>query len=71
MVVEKMKRGQTVEPETFNNVTILFSSVPSFATLTMKSSPIQIVQFLNDLYILLDNIIENYDVYKVHFCSFI
>jgi len=59
-----MRRGQTVEPESFENVTILFSSVPSFSAVTIKSSPFQIVQLLNDLYFLLDNIVEQYDVYK-------
>lgn len=63
--MERLRRGQAVEPESYEAVTIMFSDVTSFASVTARSSPMQIVQLLNDLYQLLDTIIEKYEVYKV------
>ncbi|PIO77735.1 hypothetical protein TELCIR_00149 [Teladorsagia circumcincta] len=40
-VAEKLKLGQSVEPETFESVTVFFSDVVSFTTLAAKCNPMQ------------------------------
>ncbi|KAF8371069.1 hypothetical protein PRIPAC_77498, partial [Pristionchus pacificus] len=64
-VAEKLKLGQSVEPESFESVTIFFSDVVKFTILSQKCTPIQIVNLLNELYTSFDTIIENHGVYKV------
>uniref|UniRef100_A0A1I7T5Z8 Guanylate cyclase n=1 Tax=Caenorhabditis tropicalis TaxID=1561998 RepID=A0A1I7T5Z8_9PELO len=64
-VAERLKQGQTVEPEGFDSVTVFFSDVVKFTQLAAKCSPFQVVNLLNDLYSNFDAIIEEHGVYKV------
>lgn len=60
-----LKRSEQVNAEQYSESTIFFSDIVGFTSISAQSSPLQVVDMLNNLYSCFDTRIDMYDVYKV------
>merc|ERR1712066_392583 len=65
VVANALQDGVQIGPEKFDNVTIYFSDIVGFTTISSNESPNTIAMFLDEMYTMFDTIIEKYDVFKV------
>jgi class 3 adenylate cyclase len=64
-VAEALIKGQEVEPEHFDCVTIFFSDIVGFTTIASEMSPLKVSDMLDRLYMKFDNTSRTHDVFKV------
>ena len=67
-MAEELKAGRKVEPRMYDMATVYFSDIVGFTTLSSQSTPLQIVNLLNDLYGAFDDTIAKHNVYKASTC---
>lgn len=66
-MVKSLKETGVVEPELYEEVTVYFSDIVGFTTLCQYSTPMEVVDMLNDIYKGFDGIVDHHDVYKVQY----
>ncbi|KAG8568413.1 hypothetical protein GDO81_013988 [Engystomops pustulosus] len=64
-VAKQLRKNKHVEAESYDQVTIFFSDIVGFTSISASCTPLQVVKMLNNLYICFDSRIESYNVYKV------
>ncbi|KAM6977004.1 atrial natriuretic peptide receptor 1 [Aplochiton taeniatus] len=64
-VAKQLRQQKHVEAESYENVTIFFSDIVGFTSISASCNPLQVVEMLNNLYMCFDTRIDSYDVYKV------
>ncbi|XP_058857753.1 uncharacterized protein LOC117426091 [Acipenser ruthenus] len=64
-VAKQLRRNNHVEAESYERVTIFFSDIVGFTSISASCTPLQVVEMLNNLYVCFDTRIDSYDVYKV------
>ncbi|XP_072346716.1 LOW QUALITY PROTEIN: soluble guanylate cyclase 88E-like [Scyliorhinus torazame] len=66
-VADRLRKGVTALEtcQVFSDVTILFSDVVKFNEICIHITPMQVVDMLNEIYIVFDTLSEKHNVYKV------
>ncbi|GLC33633.1 hypothetical protein PLESTB_000098000 [Pleodorina starrii] len=63
-VVSTLRRGK-IFTESFEVVTVLFSDIVAYTTMSAQMAPIEVVQMLDELYQAFDNLAEKHRLYKL------
>lgn len=63
--VFKWRSWSVISLQVFPDVTILFSDVVKFNEICVHITPMQVVDMLNEIYIIFDTLSEKHYVYKV------
>ncbi|KAG7260448.1 hypothetical protein CRUP_029447 [Coryphaenoides rupestris] len=70
-VADDLRQGKTSPAQSYVSATVFFSDIVGFTQLSSCSTPYQVVDLLNKLYTTFDDVIDNYDVYKMpRYCLF-
>ncbi len=64
--MEKVQRGQEIPAKKHENVTVLFADVVDFTSVVNKvDDPEEIVNWLNNLFIMIDALADKYHLEKI------
>ncbi|KAG2435248.1 hypothetical protein HXX76_007326 [Chlamydomonas incerta] len=63
-VIQTLRRGK-IFTESFEVVTVLFSDIVAYTTMSAAMAPIEVVQMLDELYQEFDNLAEKHQLYKL------
>ncbi|CAC5383912.1 Guanylate cyclase 32E,Retinal guanylyl cyclase 1,Receptor-type guanylate cyclase gcy-28,Atrial natriuretic peptide receptor 1,Retinal guanylyl cyclase 2,Olfactory guanylyl cyclase GC-D,Atrial natriuretic peptide receptor 2,Receptor-type guanylate cyclase gcy-13,Receptor-type guanylate cyclase Gyc76C,Guanylyl cyclase GC-E [Mytilus coruscus] len=64
-IANRLKKQKKVEAEYFKSVTVCFADVYSFGHITVELTPKELITLLGSLHNTVDNILEEFDAFKV------
>ncbi len=64
-VANRLARGEQIQPEVFDCITLLFSDIVGFTKIASAMDAIELVSMLNKVYSMFDDVLYQFDVYKV------
>mmetsp|Transcript_10342 Transcript_10342/g.22762 ORF Transcript_10342/g.22762 Transcript_10342/m.22762 type:complete len:1423 (+) Transcript_10342:125-4393(+) len=64
-VADALKHGQKVEPEQHDMVSIVFSDIVNFTSISRELTPLKVSQMLDRLFLAYDKMAQQYNVFKV------
>ena len=65
LIINEPRKHRAVQPERFDSATILFSDIPVFTEIISRCSLMEIIGFLNNVHSAFDQIVRQFNVYKV------
>ncbi len=64
-IADRLKKGESVIADKFDEVTVLFADIVDFSHLTEKMTPTKLVEMLNSLFSIFDRLIQQYGLEKI------
>ncbi|MDB9315054.1 adenylate/guanylate cyclase domain-containing protein [Spirulina sp. CS-785/01] len=64
-IADRLKQATGVIAEQYDNITILFADIVGFTSLSSQLSPIELVNFLNQIFSTFDRLAEKYGLEKI------
>ncbi|XP_055336151.1 atrial natriuretic peptide receptor 1-like [Paramacrobiotus metropolitanus] len=64
-IAETLKKGTRPNAENVELITVAYIDILGFNTMASESTPLQVLEFLNDLYAFFDENISKFDAYKI------
>ncbi|NEO28652.1 MAG: PAS domain S-box protein [Kamptonema sp. SIO4C4] len=64
-IADRLKQATGVIAEQYDNITILFADIVGFTSLSAQLSPIELVNFLNQIFSTFDRLAEKYGLEKI------
>ncbi|HEY9647949.1 MAG TPA: adenylate/guanylate cyclase domain-containing protein [Chroococcidiopsis sp.] len=64
-IAERLKRGEKTIADSFTEVTVLFADISGFTALSSQSSPIELVELLNQVFSTFDKLADRHGLEKI------
>lgn len=64
-IIENLKTGQGAAAEKFDSATVLFADIVDFTSLAVRISPLELVNFLNQIFSTFDELTEKHGLEKI------
>ncbi|MCB0212078.1 MAG: response regulator [Anaerolineae bacterium] len=65
LIADRLKQGQSIIADSFDDVTVLFADIVGFTTLSSHIPPTQLVNILNEIFSMLDQLTEKHNLEKI------